>query len=234
MYCICIMSLATFKKKSVIIAGTNISGKGIEGFSLNGRYRNIGRVGKDSIMSSTGTRFNGQFPYGYGGTYGDYKNDEIVFNVNEASAIGSQTPTVYSSVLSTYGMLQKRYGCCIYNGKYPTKVVKNIFTGNLTDNKSQGVYIRNIESSKLCVMDVNDKEKYIKTCRSSTECINTPNKKIYPGTFVGNYTKPVNGALDQSSYLLYVTKRCNQVDLNNDHIPLATNGNNNCIYGLCG
>lgn len=230
------MSLATFKKKSVIIAGTNISGKGPDGFSLNGRYRNIGRVGKDSIMSSTGTRFNGQFPYGYGGQYGNYKQ-EIVFNVNQASDVGSQTPTAYPTVLTTYGMLQKRYGCCIYNGKYPTNVVKNIFTGNLTDNKSQGVYIRNIESANLCVMDINDKDKYIKTCISgngATECLNRKNKAIYPGTSLGLYTKPVNGALDQSSYLLYVTKRCNQVDLNNDHIPIATNGNNNCIYGVCG
>lgn len=226
------MSLATFKKKSVIIAGSNISGKGVEGFSLNGRYRNRGRVGQDSIMSSNGTRFNGQFPYGYGGTYGDYKQNEVVFNVNEASAVGSQTPGVYQTVLTTYGMLQKRYGCCIYNGKYPTKVVKNIFTGNLTDNKSQGVYIRNIESSNLCSSDINNTEKYIKTC--TNRCNSKQNKKIYPGMDVGNYTKPINGALDQSSYLLYVTKRCNQVDLNNEHIPKATNGNNNCVYGLCG
>ena len=230
------MSLATFKKKSVIIAGTNISGKGPEGFSLNGRYRNIGRVGKDSIMSSTGTRFNGQFPYGYGGQYGKYKQ-EIVFNVNQASDLGSQTPTTYPTVLTTYGMLQKRYGCCIYNGKYPTNVVKNIFTGNLTDNKSQGVYIRNIESANLCVIDINDKDKYIKTCTSgngATECLNRKNKAIYPGTSLGLYTKPVNGALDQGSYLLYVTKHCNQVDLNNEHIPIATNGNNSCVYGVCG
>jgi len=226
------MSLATFKKKSVIISGTNISGKGREGFSLNGRYRNIGRVGKDSLMSSNGTRFNGQFPYGYGGTYGDYKQNEIVFNVNETSAIGSQTDTVYPSVLTTYGMLQKRYDC-IYNGTYPTNVVKNIFTGNLTDNKSQGVYIRNIESATLCVSDINNTEKYITTCNSLNQCNVKKNNKIYPSAFVGKYTKPINGALDQSAYLLYVTKRCNQVDLKNDHIPIATNGNNNCIYGTC-
>lgn len=219
------MSLATFKKKSVIISGTNISGKGPEGFSLYGRYRNKGGVGRDSIRSSSGTPMNGKYAYGYGGTYGNYKT-EIVYNVNQASADGSQSLYVKPTVLSTYGMLQKRYRC-IYNGTYPTNVVKNIYTGNLTDNKSQGVYIRNLESSRLCVQDINEKEKYIQTC--TNKCNN--NQTTTSG---GNYVKPINGALDQSSYLLYVTKRCNQTDLNNDHIPIATNGNNNCIYGVCG
>jgi len=227
------MSLATFKKKSVIIYGTNISGKGPEGFSLNGKYRNIGRVGKESLMSSTGTRFNGQYPYGHGGNYGAYNQDKIVYNVNSSSAVGSQTNTVYPTVLSTYGMLQKR-NRCLYNGTYPCRVVKNIFTGNLTDNKSQGVYIRNIESANLCVSDINNTEKYITTCNSSIPCNVIQKNKIYPGAVVGKYTKPINGALDQSTYLLYVTTQCNQVDLNNDHIPIATNGNNNCIYGTCG
>ena len=197
------MSLATFKKKSVIIYGTTISGKK-EGFSLNGRYRNKGGVGQSSLMSNAGTPMYGKYAMGHGGTYGRYKT-AIIYNVNAASDVGSTLINSAPSVLTTVGMLQKRY-TCIYNGTYPTNVVKNIYTGNLTDNKSQGVYIRNIESANVCLTDVNN-----------------PAEK-----------NSINGAVDQSTYILDVTKKCNQVDLNNNHIPIATNGNNSCIYGLCG
>ena len=58
-------------------------------------------------------------------------------------------------------------------------------------------------------------------------------KNIYPGSQLGRYTKPTTTALNQSEYLLYVTQKCNLANLINDHIPIATNGNSNKIYG-CG
>jgi hypothetical protein len=224
------MSLATFKKKSVTLYGTNVSGKPDGGFSIYGRYRNQGGVGQSSLMlTNVGTPMKGKYAMGHGGTYGNYKT-EILYNVMDTSAVGSTTLLAKPSVLTTYGMLHKRYSC-LYNGVYPNYVVKNVFTGNLTDNKSQGIYIRDVESANLCVNDINNNGKYINTC--SNDCIGTQHKKIYPGVSNGRYIKPINGALDQSTYLLYVTKPCNQADLNNDHIPKPTNGNNSCIYG-CG
>lgn len=86
------MSLATFKKKSIISNhGTKVSGKrpggiwlsqgpfgnegslkltyaaaGPEGFSLNGGHRNVGYVGKSYAMSTNGTPMRGRNPYGWG------------------------------------------------------------------------------------------------------------------------------------------------------------------------
>ena len=106
------MSLATFKKKSVIQYGSNISGKptgahwlpqgpfgrpsttnsvmlkaametyGPVGFSLNGPHRNVGRVGQSMAMSKNGTPFRGIHAYGSGGTGGRYPRPEPVLNAS--------------------------------------------------------------------------------------------------------------------------------------------------------
>jgi len=220
MYDICIMSLATFKRKSVIISGTNISGKPDGGFSLNGRYRNKGGVGRSSSqMTPSGTPMRGIYGIGYGGSGGQYRKQRL-YNVNDASGVGSTSIYPYPSVLSTYGMLQKRYICC-------PDIVKNVYTGNLTDNASQGLYIRNIESANICVTDV---DKDSSSC-ASFNCLGVQHKKIYPGVSVGNYTKPNEGAVDQSTHILYVTKQCNQEDLNS---PIPGNCNHKCVAGGCG
>jgi hypothetical protein len=105
------MSLATFKKKSVIISGTNRSGKspggywlpqgpfghnkitlsqatqsfGSVGFSLNGTHRNKGGVGKDMKMSKSGTPYRGTHPIGWGGTNGRYPSGTLIGNGNDHS-----------------------------------------------------------------------------------------------------------------------------------------------------
>uniref|UniRef100_A0A6C0LM61 Uncharacterized protein n=1 Tax=viral metagenome TaxID=1070528 RepID=A0A6C0LM61_9ZZZZ len=91
------MSLATFKKKSIVKdLGTKRSGKppggywlpqgpfgantealklaknnyGPVGFSLNGGHRNVGGIGKEYKFSRNGTPFRGVQPYGNGGRTG--------------------------------------------------------------------------------------------------------------------------------------------------------------------
>jgi len=104
------MSLQTFKKKSVIRFGANVSGKnpggywlpqgpfgrnntinsvmlkedinhfGPVGFSINGGHRNKGRVGQESKMSKNGTPYRGIYAVGWGGTHGRYPYTEPVLN----------------------------------------------------------------------------------------------------------------------------------------------------------
>jgi hypothetical protein len=108
------MSLATFKKKSVIQFGSNVSGKptgaywlpqgpfgsnktinsvmlaaakeqyGAVGFSLAGTHRNVGRVGQSMAMSKNGTPFRGVCALGSGGVGGRYSRENPTFNASPA------------------------------------------------------------------------------------------------------------------------------------------------------
>ena len=191
------MSLATFKKKSVVNnGGTNRSGKppggywlpqgpfgrdtiglaqsintfGPVGFSLNGGHRNVGGVGKESKFSRNGTPFRGQYARGTGGTFGKYPRPEPVFNVNRVITLGTQYLYVKPSVLSTYGQLRKQYRWA-YNGKYPNYWVQPVLSnGTQSDAASQGVYLHNLTASNSRYINVNDTQKYatyIKCCNKN-------------------------------------------------------------------
>ena len=171
------MSLATFKKKSVIQYGAKRSAKGpggywlpqgpfghatlvlqtaidnpgYSGFSINGGRRNVGYVGKTYQMSKSGTPFRGEHPIGHGGTYGKYPSAILVgeysgaisnssksavvqplLNSRIADTLGTQYAYIKPSVLSTKGMLEKRFRWA-YNGQYPNFWVQPNYTGNQTD-----------------------------------------------------------------------------------------------------
>ena len=179
------MSIVAFKKKSVILFGANVSGKppggywlpqgpfgqsktglqmaiqnyGPEGFSLNGTTRNIGYVGKSMHMSKQGTRFRGIYPYGSGGHGGTYPTPLPVFNVNEVIVLADQYKYVKPTVLTTYGMLRKRFRWA-YNGQYPNYWVQPNYTGNLTDTASQGVYLQTKSAANTCSSDINENVKF--------------------------------------------------------------------------
>jgi hypothetical protein len=159
------MSLSTFKKKSATLYGTNISGKGSQGFSLNGNMRNNSDLGKSSLMYNSGTPMRGPYPIGYGGIQNRYPI-HIKYNVYPDSALGANSIIPYRSVLTTRGMLHTRYKC-IYNGTYPGNVVKNVYNGNITDNASQSTYIEKLSSDNTNLNPepqgvVTDSETYIK------------------------------------------------------------------------
>ena len=180
------MSIVAFKKKSVIQYGSNRSGKppggiwleqgpfgadtqsekiaiqnkGKVGFSINGGRRNVGYVGKTYQMSKMGTPFRGTFPcWTSGGIGGTYKLSLPVFNVNEVMVLGNQYEYIKPSVVSTRGMLRKKYRWA-YNGQYPQYWVQPNYSGNQTDTASQGLYIQNMAAANDCVNDVNNPGKY--------------------------------------------------------------------------
>jgi hypothetical protein len=110
------MSLTTFKKKSVIRFGANVSGKPTNklwmpqgpfgtknttnstilydnsnnyssaGFSVNGPHRSGTYIGKTSEYSKNGTPFRGAFAIGNGGHLGTYYDRNKSYNVDLANA----------------------------------------------------------------------------------------------------------------------------------------------------
>ena len=165
------MSLATFKKKSVVISGSKVSGKpvfehflptgpfgqrdsitstmlvlgekrkAVSGFSLNGPYRN-----STFFRQSIGTPYRGPYAKGNGGSGGRYYNAPV-YNVNlfTAQFAGNQNQYNKNSTVSTYGMLRRKYKY-LYSGQYPNYWVQpNYGTSNLSENTSQGLYISNLK-----------------------------------------------------------------------------------------
>ena len=177
------MSLATFKKKSIVAhRGTKISGsppggiwltqgpfgsamlrnlQGNSGFSINGGNRNVGYVGQSMNMGKNGTSYKGIYPRGAGGCCGKYYNAQPVMNSARVNTLGDQYKYIKPSVLSTRGMLRKKYRWA-YSGVVPNYWVKQVGgTANLSDNYSSGLYTSNLSAKTDCVVDTNDEDKYV-------------------------------------------------------------------------
>lgn len=232
------MSLTAFKRKSAIQYGTNRSGKppggywlpqgpfgksglktlreafttvGPVGFSLNGGHRNKGYIGKSYAFSKNGTPFRGAQPCGTGGCCGTYSSPLPVFNVNNVIVLGTQSEYIKPSVLSTNGMLEKRYRW-INNGQYPNNWVQPNYTGNQTDSSSQSLYIHQKKTANLCVIDVNDTEKYAGNIKEggATLCYTTTarfqNYDIMASK--GLYTKQLYQPITSGERTLYIQKPC--------------------------
>ena len=149
------MSIVALKRKSVAQYGSHISGKspggswiprgpGLipvntnnNGFSINGSYRNKGRVGTSSAFSSSKTLFRGQYAVGWGGRGNTYY-DVPLFNVNNAVIVpGTQYKYVKPSVLTTHGLLSTKYKWM--SGQFP-----NYWVGH----SNQDMYIS--KKSEIC------------------------------------------------------------------------------------
>lgn len=264
------MSLATFKKKSVTLYGTNISGrpvysyfiprgpfglptsltsvmlyqttqkKAVSGFSLNGVHRS------SSLFSpSIGTPYKGQFAKGNGGTNGRYYNEPILnMNLSKAKGAGGQNEYNKNSVLSTYGMLRRKYRY-LYSGQYPNYWVQpNYGTSNLSDNTSQGVYVNKLSATYSRYVDTNAELKfvdYIKNCSITDQ--NMCNKKLLNTSNVLQYTKFLHIPQTSGQYTTRIQRKCvNPLNYQKPY-PGPTNGgtcntsnevNKNIIDGLNG
>jgi hypothetical protein len=229
------MSIVAFKKKSVIQYGSKRSAKppggywlpqgpfgkntysletakehyGPVGFSLNGPHRNVGYVGKDSKFSKNGTPYRGVHAIGNGGTFGRYPVSEPVFNSNRVIVEGTQYMYVKPTVLTTKGMLEKRFRWA-YNGKYPNYWVQPVYTGNQTDTKSQGLYIQDKSAANDCVIDVNNEAKYVGYIRCDrASCKNSEVKMKYNDIARNSlYTKTLHQPITSSQQTLRIQRRC--------------------------
>ena len=155
--------------------------------------------------------------FGWGGAGGQYYQAEPVLNAGEGivTVEGNQWEFVKQSVLSTRGMLRKRFRWA-YSGQYPNNWVQPVYTGNQTDSASQGLYIHNLSASNDCVVDVNDQAKYvghIVTC-GSTQCQSTPARGYTMGIMQSNapYTKNIKIPIDASQQTLRIQRKCTNPD----------------------
>jgi hypothetical protein len=216
-----------------------IHNPGPVGFSINGGHRNIGGVGKDMKMSKSGTPYRGTHPIGFGGTYGKYPSATLVgnntggiqstgaipnaqskqavaqpvLNARVVNTMGSQHLYIKQSVLSTYGMLAKRYRWA-YNGQYPNYWVQPNYTGDQTDSASQGLYIQNLAAANTCNLKVNNTEEYegnIIACGPTllTQGRSTARFKYNDMARNGPYTKILKQPVSYGQYNLYLTRGCN-------------------------
>lgn len=214
-----------------------IHNPGPVGFSINGGHRNIGGVGRDMKMSKSGTPYRGTHPIGFGGTFGKYPSATLVGNANQQSTgavsnahskqaavepllnsrvvdtMGTQYLYIKQSVLSTHGMLDKKYRWAYY-GQYPNNWVQPVYTGNQTDTASQWLYIQNKAAANTCNLKVNNVGQYetaIVPC-GPTLCKpgrSTAGFKYNDMARNAPYTKTLYEPVSYAQYNLRLTRKCN-------------------------
>ena len=212
---------------------------GPAGFSINGGHRNVGGVGRDMKMSKSGTPYRGTQPIGFGGTFGKYPSAtlvgstsdniqstgavpnaqskqaavEPVLNSRVVDTMGTQYLYIKPSVLSNYGMLDKKYRWAKY-GTYPNYWVQPNYTGNQVDSASQLLYIQNKAAANTCKLGVNNVGTYeghtVKCgptlCRGGNS---TAKFKFNDMARNAPYTKILYQPVSYSQYNLYLTRGCN-------------------------
>jgi hypothetical protein len=216
-----------------------IDNPGPVGFSINGGRRNIGGVGRDMKMSKSGTPYRGTQAIGFGGTFGKYPGATLVGTITDGiqstgavpnagskqpavqpvlnsrivDTMGTQYLYIKPSVLSTYGMLDKKYRWAYY-GKYPNYWVQPNYTGNQTDSASQWLYIQNKAAANTCNLKVNNVGTYEGHRVSSGPTLCTPGRST--AMFKYNdmarnapYTKTLYQPVSYAQYNLYLTRGCN-------------------------
>jgi hypothetical protein len=229
------MSLATFKKKSVTLYGTNISGrpvasyflpngpfglptsltsvmlkqatqhKAVSGFSLNGVHR------LSAFFSpSTGTPYRGQFAKGSGGTNGRYYNEPILnMCLAKPKMAGDTNQYNKNSTVSTYGLLRRKYKY-LYSGQYPNYWVQpNYGTSNLSENTSQGLYVNKLSATYSRYVDTNAEAKFIdykKNCSITDE--NQCNTKLLNSSNTQHYTKFLRVPQTSGQYTTRIQRKC--------------------------
>ena len=216
-----------------------INNFGSVGFSLNGGHRNVGGVGKDMKMSKSGTPYRGTQPIGWGGTFGKYPSATLVgstsnniqstgcipnahskqaavdpvLNSRIVDTMGSQYLYIKPSVLSNYGMLDKKYKWAWY-GQYPNYWVQQNYTGNQTDSASQWLYIQNKAAANTCTLNVNNVGTYETYFKQTSPTLCTPGRStalFKYNDMVRNapYTKTLYQPVSYAQYNLYLTRGCN-------------------------
>jgi len=201
------------------------------GFSINGGHRSKGAVGQNMKFSKNGTPYRGVYAIGWGGTNGRYPYTQPVLNacLPRVEVEGNQEKYIKPSVLSTYGMLRKKYKW-VYNGQYPNCIFKPDYgTSNLSDNTSQGLYVQTLSAANDCVVDTNDTVKYVGhiiNCGSSN-CQTTPARGYTYNIQAANgpYTKFLHIPQTAGQHTLRIQRKCADPRPDQKPYPPATNGN---------
>lgn len=224
------MSLATLKRKTNYGGASPrndpISGKGKNGFSLVGGYRNIGNVGQFRMISNVSrTPFRGTEPMGSGGFYGKYTNNPL----NSGSVGSNNNEIIKHSSLNTKGMISSKYRWI--KSKYPNYWVQPVHNES-NPLYSQGLYIGKV-TNKVggCVGTssfISEPENTEAIPCKGQKCVYYIGTKKYIRT---PYSKVLNSkAVDQSQYIEtggVAKNNCLPTPPNRQPFPMSVN-NNGC------
>lgn len=208
------MSLQILKKKSRNNRRfAPISGRGKDGFSLNGGYRNVGSVGRFRLISNvTRTPYKGTTAKGNGGKLGQYYTTENPGGgLNSGTCCTNNNTIIKKSSLNNAGMIDTKYKWM--KGTYPNFWVQEddnsyrvhrdqqTYIENLTKQAGQSVFI-NVQSNGKCGTTVtpdNDPPGMSGNCSGGVACsyfIGT--KKYIRMPYAKNLNQP---AMSQGQYI---------------------------------
>jgi hypothetical protein len=229
------MSIVVLKKKSRHNSRfAPVSGRGKDGFSLNGGYRNIGAVGQFRMISNTTrTPFKGTVAKGNGGNGGKYYNHPL----NSGSCCTNDISIIKKSSKNTAGMIDTKYQWT--KGTYPNYWVQEDDGGyNIT--RDQTTYIKNL-TQKIggavgCKTLTEEEKNKIYSCSSN---IGSSGNKSACSYHIGGrkvvrmpYSKNYNMlAKSQGEYITnggIGRKYCLPTPPNKQPFPMTLNHNSGC------
>ena len=152
----------------------------------------------------------------FSGAVSNSKTNAVVqplLNARVVDTLGTQYLYVKPSVLSTKGMLEKKYRWA-YNGQYPNYWVQPNYTGNQTDSASQWLYIQNKAAANTCNLKVNNVgtyENYIAKTGPTLCTPGTSTARFKYNDMARNapYTKTLYQPVSYAQYNLFLTRGCN-------------------------
>jgi len=228
------MSLQVLKKKSRHNRRfAPISGRGTDGFSLNGGYRNIGAVGQFRMVSNTTrTPYKGSLPKGNGGNNGKYYNHPL----NSGSCCTNDNKIIKKSSLNTAGMIDTKYKWT--KSTYPNYWVQEDdnsykitsdqaqYIRQLTQKCGKSVFI-NVQSSGNCGTTVDAPDAKIYNCdgKSRACSYHIGGKKYVRMPYAKNFNQP---AMSQGQYITTGgpgKQNCLPTPANKQPFPMKLNHN---------
>lgn len=206
------MSLQTLKKKSRHNRRfAPISGRGINGFSLNGGYRNIGGVGQFRMVSNTTrTPYKGTAAKGYGGNLGKYfVTSNPGGGLNSGSCCTNDNQIIKKSSINNAGMIDTKYKWM--KGTYPNFWVQEDDSQSRSGSRDQSIYIENltkkygscvfinVQSNGNCATTT-DTDPYIYSCSGNKNACSyyIGTKKYIRMPYAKNFNQP---AMSQGQYI---------------------------------
>lgn len=222
------MSIAILKKKSRHNPRIDpISGRGHNGFSLNGGYRNIGAVGQFRMISNTTrTPFKGPVAMGSGGCCGKYYNKPL----NSGSCCTNDNLIIKKTSLNTSGMIDTKYKWM--KGTYPHFWVKED-NGSYKITRDQATYIKNLTQkvggNVNCMITADLKDKIVSCSANKQACsYHIGGKKYVRMPYSKNYNIL---AVSQGQYITtggVAKKYCLPTPANRQPFPMNLNHNSGC------
>jgi hypothetical protein len=234
------MSLHTLRRKSNHNRRIRpISGKGINGFSLNSGHRNHGSIGQFKMISNTTrTPYYRNEALGCGGHHGRYyKTSNRGGGLNSGSCCTNDNNIIKKSSINTKGMIALKYKWM--KGTYPNYWVQEDDTESRSGTRNQSTRIENLtkkygscvfinpQSSGNCAKNTYE-DDYIYSCGGNKKTCSyfIGTRKFVNLFYAKNYNQP---PMSQGQYITTggVSRiNCLPTPPKNQPFPMKLNHNN--------